>query len=523
MISSTTWVPRGYAAEYPEKYDFDDEEIARISELAQLRLDEAKEDLEEARESAALKDQEEIDEDLKEYDLEHYDDDEEETAEGQPMGIFGSKNIQFYEGEGEKDPYITLPDAQEQDEEREELQILPTDNLVLAARTEDNLSYLEVYVYDDTVEEEEDGAEIARNNLYVHHDFLLSSFPLCVEWLDYRVGKTKDDSRPGNFAAISTFDPEIEIWNLDVVDSVYPDMVLGRPDGDTGAAELSGLKSKQKKKALKKKINDTFHVDAVLSLSANRMHRNLLASGSADTTVKLWDLNEGVCAKSFGFHDGKVSAVAWNPAEATVLLSGGYDHHAIVSDLRASEGAGQRRWKLDGDVEGLKWDSNGYEFYVSTENGRIHKLDARNESKAVWTLQAHDSEVTSFDINRHMPGFMVTGSTDKTVKLWNLTENRPSMILSRDLDVGKVFSVSFAPDKEAVGHIVAAGSNGTVKVWDSMANRTVREGVGKQITEDFAREKAKRKERVVEAVQSDDEWEDDEEETQEGENDSDDE
>lgn len=49
MITATTWVPRGFAAQFPTKYDVDEVELARISKLAKLQLDDAKEDLEGAR------------------------------------------------------------------------------------------------------------------------------------------------------------------------------------------------------------------------------------------------------------------------------------------------------------------------------------------------------------------------------------------------------------------------------------------------------------------------------------------
>lgn len=49
MITATTWVPRGFAAQFPTKYEFDEEEFDRISRLARLQLDDAKDDLEEAR------------------------------------------------------------------------------------------------------------------------------------------------------------------------------------------------------------------------------------------------------------------------------------------------------------------------------------------------------------------------------------------------------------------------------------------------------------------------------------------
>jgi periodic tryptophan protein 1 len=51
MITAASWVPRGYAAPFPTKYVFDDDEYGRIAKLAKLQLDDAEEDLAEARES----------------------------------------------------------------------------------------------------------------------------------------------------------------------------------------------------------------------------------------------------------------------------------------------------------------------------------------------------------------------------------------------------------------------------------------------------------------------------------------
>jgi periodic tryptophan protein 1 len=49
MITATAWVPRGFAAPFPTKYKFDEEEFKRIAELAKLQLDDANEDLDDAR------------------------------------------------------------------------------------------------------------------------------------------------------------------------------------------------------------------------------------------------------------------------------------------------------------------------------------------------------------------------------------------------------------------------------------------------------------------------------------------
>lgn len=52
MITAAQWVPRGFAAPFPEKYKFDEAEFERIAELAKLQLDDAEDDLKEAQEKS---------------------------------------------------------------------------------------------------------------------------------------------------------------------------------------------------------------------------------------------------------------------------------------------------------------------------------------------------------------------------------------------------------------------------------------------------------------------------------------
>ncbi|PQE20826.1 hypothetical protein CJF32_00000067 [Rutstroemia sp. NJR-2017a WRK4] len=527
MITATAWVPRGFAAPFPTKYTFDEDEFQRIADLAKLQLDDANEELEDARKaeetgadpdamveddgsddenaSKAVKSKTEEDDDLKEYDLDHYDDDVAEDKEGEGMGMFGNvKSLAYHESNAE-DPYITLQENEDEDEDREELQILATDNMLLAAKIEDEVAHLEVYVYED----EED-------NLYVHHDIMLPAIPLCLEWLDLPVGKSNvDKDSRANFVAVGTFDPDIEIWDLDTVDCMYPNAILGQTGQEkNGDGELK----KKKKKKKSKKANDNYHVDAVLSLAANRHHRNLLASSSADKTVKLWDLHTTTCAKSYTHHTDKVCSLAWHPKESTVLLSGSYDRTVVAADMRAPD-AKAPRWGVESDVENVRWDPHDPNyFYVSTESGVIHFHDLRkapanpSSSKPVWMLQAHDESVSSFDINPTIPGFLATGSGDKQVKLWNIQPTGPTMVVSRDLDVGKVFSTTFAPDEEVSFRLAVAGSRGVVQVWDCSTNPGVRRAFADRV----APVEGEVKERLV-GIQDDSESEDDDEGEEEGE------
>lgn len=535
MITATTWVPRGHAAAFPTKYVFDEDEYARISKLAKLELDDAKDDLENARQAMSkvngssdqskaaekmeTEDDEESedadgggvdidgesngDDDLKEYDMEHYDDepedgDSESAEQGPNDSIFGNIKGLAYYTDNKDDPYITLPEKGEQsdDEEREELQIMPTDNLVLAARIEDEVAHLETYVYEDSAD-----------NLYVHHDVMLPAVPLCVEWVGTRPNK---QNMRGNFAAVGTMDPDIELWDLDVVDGMYPTAILGQASQAVKDPTDGPVTKKKKSKKGGRKVNSAYHVDSVLSLAANRTHSNLLASASADNTIKLWDLNTCSAVQSYSHHTDKVCTLAWHPTQTSVLLSGSYDRTIAATDMRAPDTAGPK-WSVGSDVEQVRWDPHDeHLFYASTEDGMLHCFDARQapstpkQSKAQWTLQAHDKPLSTFALNPAVPGFLATGSTDRTTKIWNVTSSGPSMVTSRDLGVGKVFSTNFAPDTEVAFRLAVAGSKGNVQIWDTSTNKAVREAFAGRVKMPYSQ----REEKLV-GLQRDDENDDD--------------
>lgn len=55
MITAAQWVPRGFAAPFPQKYTLDEAEYERIAGLAKLQLDDAEEDLKEAQQDGSDK------------------------------------------------------------------------------------------------------------------------------------------------------------------------------------------------------------------------------------------------------------------------------------------------------------------------------------------------------------------------------------------------------------------------------------------------------------------------------------
>lgn len=288
MISSIAWVPRGVAKAHPDVVQPSEEELEaarrQVEAQAGLGSDEDEEDQEEDEEDEGMdtsdddaetdavahakaaaatlasgaaaagskrgskQNTDSIEAALKELDMEHYDDDD-----GTPSVVqraLGGR-LEIHQGE---DPYVTLPGSDDEDSEIEDLEIKPDDLLILAARNEDDISNLEVWVYEEA---ETLGAEA---NVYVHHELMLPAFPLCVAWMDC---DPAGSTAPGNFVAVCTMDPGIEIWNLDVVDAVEPVATLGGEDkAAAGAAlaaaeEAAGGKLDRKKKKVRNAASGT--------------------------------------------------------------------------------------------------------------------------------------------------------------------------------------------------------------------------------------------------------------------------
>ncbi len=93
-------------------------------------------------------------------------------------------------------------DAGFDDDEREDLEVLPTDNMIVVARTEDEISSLEIHIYDETQEKPLCPSTILACYL---------PFPYVFEWLDFRSPAPSFSSQSTNPNGISL---PSEPWNL---------------------------------------------------------------------------------------------------------------------------------------------------------------------------------------------------------------------------------------------------------------------------------------------------------------------
>uniref|UniRef100_A0A8C9SIY0 Retinoblastoma binding protein 4 n=1 Tax=Scleropages formosus TaxID=113540 RepID=A0A8C9SIY0_SCLFO len=86
------------------------------------------------------------------------------------------------------------------------------------------------------------------------------------------------------------------------------------------------------------------HTAEVNCLSFNPYSEFILATGSADKTVALWDLrNLKLKLHSFESHKDEIFQVQWSPHNETILASSGTDRRLNVWDLSSSTAATQLR------------------------------------------------------------------------------------------------------------------------------------------------------------------------------------
>ena len=120
------------------------------------------------------------------------------------------------------------------------------------------------------------------------------------------------------------------------------------------------------------------------------------------------------------------------------------------------------------------WDvSNPFSFLAGTSNGSALCIDIRQE-KPLYTIAAHDNEVSGLAMTKQIPGLLATCSADRTVKVWQISDNRPSCVTSRAFpEAGSLHCLSFCPDYATM--LAIGALEGGLLMWDIASNKEFRD------------------------------------------------
>lgn len=205
------------------------------------------------------------------------------------------------------------------------------------------------------------------------------------------------------------------------------------------------------------------HQDRISSVAFDRKGETL-ASGSLDSTVKIWDVRSGNLLRTFQGH-GAMRAVAFDPQGET-LASGSFDKTVELWEARS----GKLLRALEGhetSILSLAFDPQGRILAAGSFGNSVKLWEARS-GKLLRTLEGHESGVWSVAFDRQGET-LASGSFDKTVKLWEVRSGK----LLRTLEGGPRPVGSVAFDRK--GKTLASGHfDNTVKLWDVQSGTLLR-------------------------------------------------
>ncbi|WOG84806.1 hypothetical protein DCAR_0103991 [Daucus carota subsp. sativus] len=166
------------------------------------------------------------------------------------------------------------------------------------------------------------------------------------------------------------------------------------------------------------------HTEAVLSVAFSPDGQQL-ASGSGDTTVRLWDLNTQTPMFNCTGHKNWVLSIAWSP-DGKHLVSGSKAGELICWDPKTGKPSGNslvghKKW-----ITGISWEPLHLQapcrrFVSSSKDGdaRIWDVTLR---KSVICLSGHTLAITC--VKWGGDGVIYTGSQDCTIKVWETTQGK---------------------------------------------------------------------------------------------------
>lgn len=183
----------------------------------------------------------------------------------------------------------------------------------------------------------------------------------------------------------------------------------------------------------------------------------MLASGSDDQTIRLWNAHDGTCLTVLQGHTGGVTSVRFSP-NGQILAS-------------ASEESSIRLWSVDRGTY-LKT-LQGYTSWVRavafSPDGQILASGSDDRTVRLWevktgtcrkTLQGHTGWVTSLSFSPNGQT-LASGSEDASVRLWSVQDGTCFKLLQGHSSC--VWEVAFNPD----GQTLASGSADlSARLWD---------------------------------------------------------
>lgn len=145
-----------------------------------------------------------------------------------------------------------------------------------------------------------------------------------------------------------------------------------------------------------------------------------IAAGGFDHNLRLWDVRSGKLVRSYSGHQDEILSVAVSP-DGKTIASGD-----LKGDLRlwnTATGAARGVFSYPGElIEAVAFSPDGK--LLAAGGVKFIRFYTTSPLKLVRTVAAHEKIVTTIQFTRD-GRFLVSGSHDRTAKLWNVATGEP--------------------------------------------------------------------------------------------------
>lgn len=188
----------------------------------------------------------------------------------------------------------------------------------------------------------------------------------------------------------------------------------------------------------------------------------LLASGSVDHTIKVWNLKSGSCVQTLSGHTGAVMSVAFQPQKGVepdyILASTSQDGSVKLWNISTQECLYTLE-NTEQSVRSVAFNSSGDQLAIGYLDGQVSLLNVQSHHQQ-WLPSETNSQESPLGFSPD-DRTLAVGYSDGRIHLWNVHQGKVMHILQGHTT--QIFSVVYSTD----GHMLASSSgDNTVRIWD---------------------------------------------------------